>query len=193
MTMPSPALFVAATLAIAAPAPRLAAPEEPAWGKPIKAMRLGLHTMKAKGGEARLMAVIENVGDDDLIVRLGIMLANGKKQLPTAVRLTLTGGDGKSRTLVRKVGVIAGRVEPFIVPLAAGCRYSVSCDLGQFVPMDAPGMPPTPGRYKMAAEFVGESVTGKVNGDSGPGLMSYWTGTIRSADVQVTVPAVPAK
>ena len=129
------------------------------------------------------MAVIENVGGDDLVVRLGIMLANGKKQLPTGVRLTLTGGDGKSRTLERTVGGIAGRVDPFVVPLAAGCRYSVSCDLGQFVCADAPGIPPAPGRSTVVAEFVGEAVTGKVNGDSGPGLMSYWTGTIRRGAV----------
>ena len=50
-----------------------------------------------------------------------------------------------------------------------------------------------PGRYQVAAEFVGEAVTGKVNGDSGPGLIVYWSGAIRSGDVQITVPATPAK
>src|SRR5436190_16734118 len=98
------------------------------------------------------MVVIENVGDEDRIVNFGLMLANGKKLLPTAVRLTLAGG-GKTRTLELLVPGIAGRVDPFVVPLGAGCRYSVACDLGKFGDEGAAGVPP--GQYRAFAEFVG--------------------------------------
>jgi hypothetical protein len=163
----------------------VAAPEEPAWGKPVNGLRLGVRRVKA----AQLMAVLENVGPDDLVVNLGLMLANGKKQLATAARLTLTGADGKARKFSRKVGPIAGRVDPFVVPLASGCRYEVRCDLSQFVGGDTGWDSPAAGRYQVAAEFVGEAVTRDVNGDSGPRLMKYWTGTVHSGEVAVTVPA----
>jgi hypothetical protein len=178
-------LLTAAVLTLAglaAPVP-VAAPEEPAWGKPVKGLRLGVRRGKA----AQLMAVLENVGPDDLVVNLGLMLANGKKQLATAVGLTLTGADGKARPFSRKLVGVAGRVDPFVVPLASGCRYEVRCVLDQFAAAD--GDAPAAGRYQASAVFVGEAVTRDVNGDSGPRLMTYWTGTARSAEVTLTVPA----
>ena len=97
----------------------------------MNGLRLGLRRGKAEGrGKVRVMAVLENVSGGDLVLNLGMMLANGKNQLPTAVRLTLTGADGKTRTLERTVGSIAGRVDPFVVPLAVGCRYEVACAPG---------------------------------------------------------------
>ncbi len=41
------------------------------------------------------MAVLENVGTDDLVVNWGVMLGNGKRQLPTAGRLALTDGPAR--------------------------------------------------------------------------------------------------
>jgi hypothetical protein len=40
---------------------------------------------------------LRNAGENDLIFNLGMMLANGKKQYPNAVALTLTDAQGKSR------------------------------------------------------------------------------------------------
>ena len=50
-------------------------------------------------------------------------------------------------------------------------------------------MPLVPSELRVAAEFVGEAVT-KTNQDvAGLALMTYWTGTVRSAEVGMTVPA----
>jgi hypothetical protein len=164
---------------------------EVAWGKPLNGLRLGLCRTAARAdGKVRLMAVLENVTNDDLIVNLGLMLGNGKKQLPTAVKLTFTDADGKKRVLQRMVGRIAGRVDPFGVPLAAGARYGISCDLlvEQYHDETAVGARLAPVRYRVTAEFVGEAPANT----TGLALMTYWTGTIQSADVQVTLPAKPA-
>jgi RNA polymerase sigma factor (sigma-70 family) len=167
------------------------APEEPVWGTPLKGLRVGLYRTEAKGnGKARLMVVLENVGTDDLVLNLGLMLANGKKQIPMAVRLIFTGADSKKHILKWNVLDSSGRVDPFVVPLPAGSRYSTICrDPEKVIDRLAPG------RYRVRAEFVGEAVRRKeVNDDAaGLALMTYWTGTIQSEDLQLTVPATPAK
>jgi hypothetical protein len=166
------------------------AAEGPAWGAPRNGLRLGLYRAEAKGdGKVRLLAVLENVSREDLIVNLGLMLGNGKKQLPTAVRLVFTDAGGKERALRRKVGGVAGRVDPFGVPLAAGCRYTVACDLKDYLDEDA-GEPLPPGSYRARAEFVGKAPT--IN-TTGLALMTYWTGTVESNDFPITLPAKPAR
>ncbi|HEV3255859.1 MAG TPA: sigma-70 family RNA polymerase sigma factor [Gemmataceae bacterium] len=165
--------------------------DQAVWGTPLKGLRVGLCRTEAKGnGKARLMVVLENVGTDDLVVNLGLMLANGKKQIPMAARLIFTDADGQRHILRRNEPGIAGRVDPFVVPLAAGSRYStISRDLEKSIDRL------TPGRYRVRAEFVGEAVTRKeVDVDAaGLALMTYWTGTIQSEDLQVTLPAKPDK
>jgi RNA polymerase sigma factor (sigma-70 family) len=164
--------------------------EKPVWGKPLNGLRLGLCRAAPKeDGKLRLLVVLENVSAADLTVKLGLMLANGKTQLPTAVRFLVTGGDGQERLVRRTPPGVAGRVDPFVVPLSSGNRYSISCDLDQWDER------PPPGRYRVRAEFVGAAVTRQeVNLDTtGLALMTYWAGTISSAALPVTLPAKPAR
>jgi hypothetical protein len=165
--------------------------KEPAWGKSLNGLRLGLSRTDIKGdGKLRLLAVLQNVSSDDLTVNLGLMLGNGKKQLPTAVRLIFTNADGKKRILERKVGGIAGRVDPFGVPLAAGCRYTISCNLAEYYDEALLGGEAlAPGRYQVSAEFAGKAPADT----TGLALMYYWSGTIESDKLQVTLPAKTAK
>jgi hypothetical protein len=160
---------------------------EPVWGTPLKGLRLGLCRTEAKeDGTARLMVVLDNVGADDLVVNLGILLGNGKKQVPTAIRLIFTDAEGKQHILRRNEPGVAGRVDPFVVPLPAGSRYATaSRDLGELIDRLAPG------RYRVRAEFVGEAVRKKdVNADTaGLALMTYWTGTIQTAECQSRIGA----
>jgi uncharacterized protein (TIGR03067 family) len=173
--------------------PPAKAPDEPSdWGAPRNGLRLGLYSKKERGnGAARLMVVFDNVGTEDLVINLGIMLGNGKKQLPMAVRFVCTDSEGKVQIIRRNEPRVAGRVDPLVVPLPAGGRYSMICrdDLDSLIdrlPL---------GRYRVRAEFVGEAVGKKdVNADTvGLALMTYWTGTIQSDECQVTLPARPAK
>jgi uncharacterized protein (TIGR03067 family) len=165
--------------------------EQPAWGMPRNGLRLGLYLAEGDGdGPARLMVVLENRGAEDLVINLGIMLGNGKKQVPMAIRLIFTDSGGRRHIVRPSAPRIAGRVDPFAVPLPAGCRYAkASRDVEELTDRLAPG------RYRVRAEFVGKSVGKKdVNEDTaGLAMITYWTGTIQSDDSQVTLPAKPTK
>jgi RNA polymerase sigma factor (sigma-70 family) len=174
----------------AAPAPRKAPSPDaaPAWGKPVAGLRVGiLHS-----APSQVSVTLENVGRDDLMLNLGIMLANGKKHLPSGVRLALTDRAGKTRTFQLKGPPgIAGRVDALIVPLPAGSRYTVPCPLDKYADADPTriGVPLAPGEYRVAAQYTGEKVT-RTNADTtGLTLMKYWTGTVKSGEVRLTVPA----
>lgn len=155
------------------------------WGKPSGNLRMGI----ARSGPKRVSVVIENTGDADTVVNLGIMLANGKTQLPTAIRLLITDAAGKTVTHRWPEPRIAGRVDPFVVPLPAGARYTVALPLDKYIGADKPL---ADGRYRIAAEFTGRGVlTDRDMG--GLALMKYWTGTVTSGEVRLDVPAGVAK
>jgi Tetratricopeptide repeat len=177
--------------------------EKPAWGKALNGLRLGLYQTDPKGdGKPRLVVVLENVSSEDLVLKLGKSFAKGKKhQLTTVLRLHLTDPDGRERVLDSKGPIHddlrdGALVSPFVIQLVAGGRYVIPCDLNEF--FDGKDVKATlpPGRYRAAGEFVGRAVTKQ---ETGTGSMSYlaslryWTGTVHSDAIQVTLPAKPAK
>jgi hypothetical protein len=167
-----------------------------AWGPPHNGLRVGLaQEGPGRQGGVRLAFALENVGQGDLTVNLGAMLANGKRQYPKALALTLTDGQGRVRTLRRTFSRVAGRLDPFVVPLPAGCRYTLRYDMADIVDVDqaAAGALWPPGRHRAAVEFVGKAVSREqTNRDStGLALMTYWTGTARSGEVTLALPPGP--
>jgi hypothetical protein len=178
----------------------LAPAEPPVWGTPRNGLRLGIGRAEPKAdGRPRLLAVLDNVGTEDLVLSLGEMFGLGKKQMPQAVRLTFTDSEGKQRTLLRGRGQIDEKlgalISPFVVPLPAGSRYTITCDLADYVDARDGEAKLTPGRYRVRAEFVGRALTKKDTGTGNSLLasMTYWTGTITSDDLAVALPANPAR
>jgi len=102
---------------------------------------------------------LRNAGKNDLILNLGIMLANGRKQYPNAIVLILTDQDGKSRRLeLRDPAVIAGRMDPLIVPLPVGSSYSLPVDLDRYWAAASREFEYklNPGNYSLVTEFQEE-------------------------------------
>ena len=165
------------------PNPAGGAPANLAWGKTENGLRMGVAVI----GPKRLAVVIENVGKDDAVVNLGIMLANGKRQFPTAIKLShhrpdredphLRVAPSRSRRARRSVRRAAARRGAVHARAAAGHVHRRHLQ------------PLAEGRYRITAEFTGEKVT-KTNADSGGlALMPYWTGTLRSGEVALDLPA----
>jgi len=115
---------------------------------------------KAKGIQV-FRVTLENVGDKDAVLNLGIMLANGKVLLPDAIHLILIDSRGKSRELHfsdRRYPGIAGRVDDYIIPLRTGSTHTFKLSLDDF------WCPKTkefrlklkPGVYRVRSELTGK-------------------------------------
>ena len=160
------------------PKPAAGAPKVPA---PV--LRVSVRAEDARSAEEmRLTVTIENVGDQDTVLLMGIMLGNGISQFPMSVRLLVTGDDEKSQELEIRSPAIAGRVDPYIVPLRAGSAYSLALRLDDFRPLKSAGerIHLKPGRYRLRAEFVGESRDHLTWRREGLPLLRYWPGRERS-------------
>ena len=136
---------------------------------------------------------LRNVSETDLILNLGVMLANGKRQYLTAVTFRLTEMPGKSRKLsLREPMLISGRVDPLIVPLPAGASFSIPINLDQYWAAESQEFDyrPHPGSYSLEAEFTGKGVSQQeANLDvKGIALMPFWEGIVKSNQLRFDVP-----
>jgi hypothetical protein len=160
-------------------------------GKPVDGLQVRLHLPRAEKGEKpprHFQVTIENAGDRDLNVKLGFSLNNGRSHYPGALKLNVHKAGEKPRTFdyTNHMGGVAGRVDPFVVPLPAGASYTLRCSFDDFVdphtliPIDLKA------KYKfIAAELVGEAITeDEVNLDTkGIALIPAWEGKARSNEV----------
>lgn len=135
---------------------------------------------------------LQNVGDHDLILNLGFMLANGSKQYPSAIVLTIIDPQGKLRQFdLIGPGGIAGRMDPLVLPLPTGSTFSLPVDLEKYwaaAPKEFEYKFQN-GTYSLEARFSGKAVTSQeANLDvKGIALMPYWTGTVTSNRLQFEI------
>jgi uncharacterized protein (TIGR03067 family) len=182
--------------------------EKPAWGKTLNGLRLGLYQIDPKDdGTPRLVVVLENVSSEDLVLILGQSWAGGKKHQLGAIGINLTYTDDmlkRPRALISKGSkrddlADGPIISPLIVQLVAGGRYMISSDLNDYYDPKNVDTVLAPGNYRVAAKFVGQTYQSgwKSKTDTGPRTyldhMTYWTGTIESEVIQVTLPEKSAK
>jgi hypothetical protein len=150
------------------------------WGVAVNGLQMSISMAQTLSGDAPVLQfIIRNVGENNVAVNLGIMLNNGKVQLPDRISLNVTDSNGKTRKLKffdSKYGFIAGRVDDYIVPLRASSHYGFTISLDKF---EFTSKLPS-GKYQMAAQFEGAGAE-SVNLDmQGIGLMNFWKGTLHS-------------
>jgi hypothetical protein len=176
-------LFVSVPLLCALSASQNPAPK--AWGKSINGLQMTIYLDQMDSEQSKLpkfRVELRDAGAHDLIVNLGMMLANGKLQYPDAVDLTLTDAQGVSHPLgLLGPIVIDGRVDPLVVPIPVGAAFSIPVDLDKYVGDELPRQLKS-GFYSLQANFAGRVVTDdETNLDvKGISLMPYWTGTVTS-------------
>ena len=168
-----------------------------AWGEKLDGLRIVISQVNQQKennyDKPRFNIALQNIGKKDLVLNLGIMLANGKEQYSTAVTLIFTDPNGKSCEFHNNIGRhpgIAGRVDPFIVPLAVGCTYILRADFDNYWSVSPAGLPVSlpKGRYTVVAVFNGKAATFKQTGVYTQDL--YWNGTIKSKEIIFESPKV---
>lgn len=177
------ALAIASTLGLPAQTP--VAPVM--WGSAHDGLRLGISSQSAAAPSERAGFVVslQNVGANDFVLNLGMMLANGRVMFPDAIGVVLTNPDGRSRELKffdRRYPGIAGRVDDFIVALRGGATYVLPITLDQYWSESTGefGVKLKPGRHRIAVRFDGRGAA-HVNLDTpGVKLLNFWHGTVNS-------------
>ena len=161
-------------------------PSVKTWGEAVSGLQMTIYLDEGAPSKVpKFRVALRNAGPNDLVVNLGMMLANGKRQYPNAVALTLTDAQGKSRRLdLREPGMIAGRVDPFVVPIPVDATFSIPVNLDRYWPAVSNEFDYKlkPGTYSLEAQFTGRSVSQReANLDvKGIALMPYWTDTVTS-------------
>ncbi len=150
-------------------------------------------TLSQETPGSRFRVELHNTGNKDIVLNLGMMLANGKKQYADRIHLRLTEPDGKVLHLDMTNPVfIAGRIDPMVVPLPKGATLVLPIDLKDYwAPQEKVwSLSLTPGQYALRAEYTGAAVPQRAaNLDmQGIALMPYWTGTVESNALSFTVP-----
>jgi hypothetical protein len=126
-----------------------------------------------------------NVGDRDVTLNLGVMMANGKVQLPQRVTIRFTDAQGETRLFHfgdKRYPAVFGRLDDYVVPLRAGSTYTLRLTLDQFWCQETKefSIPLLPGGNYLTAQFEGTGANA-VNLDT-PGikLMNFWFGKMES-------------
>lgn len=139
-------------------------------------------------------AEVHNPGTKDLLLKLGIELANGARQWPDNVTYTLTTPDGRDIHLVplHAFQMFGGRIDPLIVPLPSGATFSFPINLDEYCDPKAenPKLHLRSGRYTLNAELKSQPISPlEANLDmKGVALMPVWVGTVAAAPIVFTVP-----
>jgi len=164
---------IAACFCISSSLLGLAGQGEGEWGKAVNGLQMSIYPeRKSRDSVAayQFRVEIRNVGEKDLLLLLGQMLANGKTQRPYAVRVLLSNPRGENLSCgVPGDGMIAGLVLPFIVPLPVGASYSLPVDLKSWTAnwewcyTLSMAVPLTEGKYTLRAQY-----------STGPEEPNYW-------------------
>ncbi len=153
------------------------------WGQPNDVVQMSLTSTTSNGSE--LQVALRNVGDHDVTLNLGSMMANGKVQLPDYISLDFTDAQGKTRVFKfadKEHSFVAGRLDDYVVPLRVGSIYTLKVTLNQFWCHETKEFEITllPGKNRMTARYQGSGAR-LVNFDM-PAikLTNFWLGKVES-------------
>jgi hypothetical protein len=143
------------------------------------------------GVAANLQLSFTNVGDRDITLNLGIVLANGKMQSPTQVAIRFRDSQGRIRRFEffdKRYSGIGGRIDDYVVPLPAHSTYTLQFSLDQFWCQETKefSIPLLAGDNYLTAEFAGTGANVK-NGDmQGIKFMNFWRSKVESNTLRLS-------
>lgn len=156
------------------------------WGPPVHGLQMSILAADSGNADApEFQVALRNVGGQDVTLNLGLMLANGKVQLPQRISLNFTDASGRMRGLRffdKRYPAVAGRLDDYVVPLRAGSVYTLKFKLDQFVSPDNKefGLKSLPGAYQVVAQFEGSGAQTDNLDMPGIRLMNFWKGKLQS-------------
>ena len=180
------------SLPVSSSAPKWQSIPDSQWGAAVDGLRLSLSSADSLNTNSPALDVaFRNIGDHDLTLNLGTVLANNKVQLPDRINLNFTDARGNTRSFKfcdkNHSLYVAGRRDDYVVPLRVGSTYTLRLTLDQF------WCPETnefdvkllPGRNQIIAQFQGNGAS-FVNLDM-PAikLINFWMGKVQSNNLVI--------
>jgi hypothetical protein len=158
--------------------------EDLPWGPSSNGIQVSLTLIDSKNND--LQVAFRNIGNQDVILNIGFMLANGKVQLPNYIVLSLTDAKGENHVfefLDMKYLVVAGRIDDYIIPLRVGSTYTLKLRPDQVV--RSPNFQRwdtvlLPGKNQLIAQFEGKGAQLVGPDTKGIKFMNFWLGTAES-------------
>ena len=134
------------------------------------------------------VVTLENVGEADLILNLGWMNANGKRQIPEAIIFSLTDSSGISKEGHYFYWSPSVRMDDYVVPLRAGSTYSlrISMDRIMWSGEQQPRPNLSSGEYRIRADFKGNGAEHADRNDT-ISLMKFWKGRLKSKEISFKI------
>ena len=165
---------------------------DPSWGPVAGGLRMSIaRTPSSAATTAQFRVAIENSGEGDAVLNMGLMMANGPVLLPTALFLTITDWQNGARELSffpdRSSGRLSGKIDDYVVPLRPGATYTMAVDLSHYW---APATKQFPlrlltGEHTVVARLMARGAQYS-KGDIA--LLKFWTGTVQSNELTFHVP-----
>ena len=170
--------------------PALAA-DPVAWGPAVGGLRISLSVVLEQPAAGRQFQVtIQNVGDKDLLVPLGII--NNTKAYADKLTLVLTTADGKHPRVIftGMPGVISGRLDALVVPLLSGASYTVRTPMDQYYVLDGSEKLETfcSRSCQLQVELDIRNVVCSPYGFPNPNMLTCWQGKIASNAITLDSP-----
>ena len=163
------------------------------WGPVADGLRMSITRTpsSATATTAQFRVAIENVGERDAVLNMGLMMANGQVLLPTALFLSITDSQKVGRELSffsdRSSGRLSGKIDDYVVPLRPGATYTMAVDLSHYWAAATKQFPLrlSTGEHTVVARLVARGAQYS-KGDIA--LLKFWTGTVRSNELTFQVP-----
>ena len=162
-----------------------------AWGPAVNGLRMSLSVVSDEPAAGRhLQATIQNVGEMDLLVPLGII--NNTKAYADRFKLVLTTPDGKHPRVIftGMPGVISGRLDALVVTLLSGASYTVRMSMDKYYLLD--------GSEKLAAvcsrfcqiqvSMETKNIVCSPYGYPNPNMLTCWQDTLPSNAIRIDSP-----
>jgi hypothetical protein len=167
------------------------ATREVAWGSAVDGLRVGLSARPAPSGAVPVLEVwFENIGEQDLLLNLGVMLANGKRMEPSALSLGVEapGGGSASHSWFDPTHV-AGRLDDMLVSLRAGGWYMLVAEVDRFrAASEYERLRLRSGRHTLKISFTGGPARHLNRDTPGVGTFTFWQGSVESAAITLVAP-----
>jgi hypothetical protein len=167
------------------------------WGPLADGLRMSIARTPSSATATTLQfrLAIENAGERNAVLNMGLMMADGKVLLPTALFLTITDSQKVGRELrffspssaTGPVIRLNGKMDDYVVQLGPGATHTTTLDLSHYWAVATKQFPLkfSTGEHRVVARLVGRGAQYS-NGDIA--WLKFWTGIVQSNELTFYVP-----